>query len=132
MSSQAIPAQPDLATAPWSPLYRAIWDYGRDVRGRILAAVFLLTAPEPIKPGVPRFAGQAINTVQMSGADGMEQTLRWIAAIIGTYALSWALHGPGRILERSVGVRVRQAISDRLYARMVNAPLAWHDKHHSG
>ena len=120
------------AGTSWSTLYRAIWEHGRDVRGRMLAAVFLLVASQLVKLGVPWFAAQAINTVQLGGARSLHDASVWIAFIIGAYAVSWALHGPGRILERSVGVRVRQAISDALYARLVNAPLAWHDKHHSG
>jgi ABC-type multidrug transport system fused ATPase/permease subunit len=116
----------------WSTLYRHIWHFGRGARGKMFLAVFLLTASQLIKLGVPWFAAQAINTVQLAGPDSLNEAGRWIAAIIGTFALSWALHGPGRVLERSVGVRVRQGISDDLYGRLVNAPLAWHDKHHSG
>lgn len=42
------------------------------------------------------------------------------------------MHGPGRILERNVGVRVRERLADTLYGRIAAAPLAWHDSHHSG
>jgi ABC-type bacteriocin/lantibiotic exporter with double-glycine peptidase domain len=40
------------------------------------------------------------------------------------------LHGPGRVIERSVAVRVRRALSDRLYARTTQAPLQWHEAQH--
>jgi ATP-binding cassette subfamily B protein len=56
----------------------------------------------------------------------------WIATLTGVYLLSWMLHGPGRILERNVGVRVRESLADQLYTRLAAAPLAWHDGHHSG
>jgi len=52
--------------------------------------------------------------------------------LVGIYLLSWVVHGPGRILERNVGLRVREEVADALYARIATAPLAWHDGHHSG
>jgi ABC-type multidrug transport system fused ATPase/permease subunit len=39
---------------------------------------------------------------------------------------------PDSLLARNVGVKVREALADRLYARIAAAPLAWHDSHHSG
>ncbi|WP_253950460.1 ABC transporter transmembrane domain-containing protein, partial [Methylibium sp. T29] len=71
----------------------------------------------------------AINALQ--GGD-LRAAGRWIAALAALYLLSWAAHGPGRILERNVGLRVREALADALYARIAAAPLAWHDGHHSG
>ena len=46
--------------------------------------------------------------------------------------LVWALHGPARVLERGVALRVRRSVADRLYVRLSQAPLTWHDRHHSG
>ncbi|RYF33662.1 MAG: ABC transporter ATP-binding protein, partial [Comamonadaceae bacterium] len=57
---------------------------------------------------------------------------RWIALLMAVYLVSWLLHGPGRVLERNVGVRVRETLADTLYARIAGAPLAWHAGHHSG
>lgn len=42
------------------------------------------------------------------------------------------LHGPGRVMERMVGVKVRQGVTDALFDRLSHAPLSWHDRHHSG
>jgi len=52
--------------------------------------------------------------------------------VVGVVLLSWLLHGPGRVIERSVGIRVRQNVSDALYAKLSHLPLAWHESHHSG
>ena len=56
----------------------------------------------------------------------------WVAAILLISVCAWALHGPGRILERNVGVRVRQQLAQSLHLRLANAPLAWHERNHSG
>ncbi|MBT2332691.1 ABC transporter ATP-binding protein [Variovorax paradoxus] len=110
-------------------LYAALWRFAAGARGQLLGATALLGVSQLIRLTLPYLAGQAINALQRNefGAAG-----RWIATLAGVYIGAWALHGPGRILERNVGVKVREALADRLYARIAAAPLAWHDGHHSG
>ena len=36
------------------------------------------------------------------------------------------------MIERIVGLRVRHALADRLYARLARTPLAWRERHHAG
>jgi ABC-type multidrug transport system fused ATPase/permease subunit len=110
-------------------LYAALWHFAAGARGQLLGATALLASSQLIRLTLPYLAGQAINALQRNefGAAG-----RWIATLAGVYVGAWALHGPGRILERNVGVKVREAVADRLYARIAAAPLVWHDSHHSG
>ncbi|WP_431112021.1 ABC transporter ATP-binding protein [Variovorax paradoxus] len=110
-------------------LYAALWHFAAGARGQLLGATALLGASQLIRLTLPYLAGQAINSLQQNefGTAG-----RWIATLAGVYVGAWALHGPGRILERNVGVKVREALADRLYARIAAAPLVWHDSHHSG
>ncbi|OAK60864.1 multidrug ABC transporter ATP-binding protein [Variovorax paradoxus] len=95
----------------------------------MLGATALLAMSQLIRLALPYLAGQAINALQRGELSGAG---RWIAALAGVYVGAWALHGPGRILERNVGMRVRETLADQLYARIAAAPLAWHDGHHSG
>lgn len=110
-------------------LYRALWRHAEGARGQLLGAALLLTTSQLLRLALPWLAGLAINALQ--GGD-LRAAGRWIAALAALYLLSWAAHGPGRILERNVGLRVREALADALYARIAAAPLAWHDGHHSG
>jgi ATP-binding cassette subfamily B protein len=110
-------------------LYRALWLHAIGRRGQLLGATGLLSGAQLLRLAMPWLAGQAINRLQhgdMAGAG------RWIGLLIGVYLLSWLLHGPGRILERNVGVRVRERLADELYARIAMAPLAWRGGRHSG
>jgi len=110
-------------------LYRALWRHAAGTRGHLLGAASLLSAAQLLRLTMPWLAAQAINALQH---DNMAAAGRWIAYLVGIYLLSWLLHGPGRILERNVGVRVRERLSDQLYARIAGAPLAWRDGRHSG
>ena len=110
-------------------LYGALWLYAAGARRQLLGATALLTASQLMRLTMPWLAGQAINALQ---AGSLADSARWIGALAGIYVLSWTVHGPGRILERNVGVRVRESLADDLYGRIASAPLAWHDGHHSG
>lgn len=110
-------------------LYRALWRHADGTRGSLLGAAGLLSAAQLLRLTMPWLAAQAINALQQ---DDLATSGRWIACLIGIYLLSWCLHGPGRVLERNVGVRVRVRLTDQLYARIAAAPLAWRDGRHSG
>ncbi|WP_420992387.1 ATP-binding cassette domain-containing protein [Cupriavidus sp. 30B13] len=110
-------------------LYRALWRHAHGVRAHMLGAAGLLSAAQLLRLTMPWLAAQAINALQQGN---METAGRWIVYLVGIYLLSWLLHGPGRVLERNVGVRVRERLADQLYARVAAAPLAWRDGRHSG
>ncbi|MCM5682709.1 ABC transporter ATP-binding protein/permease [Schlegelella sp. S2-27] len=113
-------------------LYRHVWHHAQGMRLRWTGAMSLLVGSQLLKLCVPWLAAQAINTIQTGGQAGLAQAAIWIAAIVGIYVAVWSMHGPGRVLERSVGVQVRRGISGALYAKLTRVPLAWHDRHHSG
>ena len=123
------------ATAPSIPaghsartlhLYRELWHHAAGARGRLLLASAMLVASQIVKLAVPWLAAQAIDTLQhASGTDGLRGCLPWVAAVIGVYVACWLLHGPGRVIERSVAIRVRRSLGDALQRRLSEAPLAW-------
>ena len=110
-------------------LYAALWHFAAGARRQLLGATALLASSQLIRLTLPYLAGQAINALQRSEFAGAG---RWIGTLAAVYVGAWALHGPGRILERNVGLKVRERLADALYARIAAAPLAWHDGHHSG
>ncbi|MDM0043790.1 ABC transporter ATP-binding protein [Variovorax dokdonensis] len=114
---------------PFRDLYGALWRQAEGVRGTLLSAMGLLVGSQLLRLSIPWLAGQAINALQ---AQNFGISGRWITALALVYVLAWCLHGPGRILERNVALRVREGLADQLYARIAAAPLAWHEGHHSG
>jgi ATP-binding cassette, subfamily B, bacterial len=121
-----------LAVSGLSALYRAFWTYARGQRHKVLASSSLLVGSQLVKLAIPWLAAQAINAVQLSGTQGLQQAGGLILLILLAACVSWALHGPGRVIERSVGIHVRANLADRLYRRVAALPLAWHEAHHTG
>lgn len=127
----AVPMSADRPT-PLRALYRQMWHHAAGQRGRLAGALSLLGGSQLLKLAMPLLAARAINALQTGGAEALPQAGLCIAAILGLYALVWAMHGPARVIERSVALHVRRNLADGLYARLSAAPMAWHDQHHSG
>jgi ABC-type multidrug transport system fused ATPase/permease subunit len=126
---------PQAPASPRNPiddgLYRNVWRHARGARLALVGSMLLLVASQLVKLVVPWCAAQAVDALQAGGPDRLPRALAWIGAVLAACVASWALHGPGRVLERRVGMRVRQSMADTLYARLAAAPLAWHERHHS-
>src|SRR5262245_23221339 len=84
-------------------LYAAIWRFAAGARMRYIFALLLLVASQSIKLLVPWLAAQAINTVQVGGTDQLVKAGLITMSIFLVYVCAWAMHGPGRIMERNVG-----------------------------
>ena len=130
-------ALPDAAADPAAAetvsvatLYRRMWRYAEGARGMLLLSSAMLVGSQLVKLLVPWLTAQAINTLQRGGPASAADCLPWIGGIVGVYLVCWALHGPGRVIERTVSLRVRRALTDTLYARLSEAPLAWHATQH--
>ena len=113
-------------------LYRHIWRHAEGARLRMGVALSMLGSSQLLKLAMPWMAAQAINAIQTAGRDGLYTAGGWIGGIIGLYCCVWMLHGPGRVIERTVALRVRRSLADALYTKLSKAPLSWHDQHHSG
>jgi ABC-type multidrug transport system fused ATPase/permease subunit len=112
-------------------LYRGVWRYAQGARVAMLASMALLMASQLVRLAVPWFAAQAIDALQKGGPGSLMRALEWVGCVMGASIGAWMLHGPGRVLERRVGMRVRESLSDELYTRLTAAPLGWHERHHS-
>jgi len=113
-------------------LYRDLWLYAGSGRRLIAAAFALLLTSQLFKLAVPYLSGRAINVLQQHGLDGLRSAGLLLLLVLGATIASWLLHGPGRVLERNVALRVRQRLSAELIERTLSLPLAWHARNHTG
>lgn len=113
-------------------LYRDVWQLLRGRRRIFVGAVVLLIAAQVVLLAVPYLSGRALNALQLQGTGGMSQAAGWLSLVLVVAGASWVLHGPGRFLERSAALTIRQRMSAQLIARLFELPLSWHENHHSG
>lgn len=112
-------------------LFRAFWHHAAGRRRLSITSNLMLVSSQLVKLTIPWLAAQAINAIQ-TGNGSLQQAGVLMGLILLASIAAWALHGPGRIIERSVGIAVREKLADDLYARLARLPLAWHERHHSG
>lgn len=112
-------------------LYRELWRAAAGARLTLVVAFLMLAASQFGHLAKPWLAARAIDTLQLRGASGLDQAAYWLLALLGAVVGTWTLHGPGRILERNVALRVRSRVADELLQALFRLPLAWHDQHHS-
>ena len=110
-------------------LYRSLWRFASGSRLALIGGAALLVGSQLMRLALPWFVARAIDVLQVGGPDVGRRAGGWICALLATAALTWVLHGPGRILERAVGVRVRRNVSAALFDKLASAPLSWHDRH---
>ncbi|KQW02652.1 ABC transporter ATP-binding protein [Rhizobacter sp. Root1221] len=115
-----------------SGLYRHVWMHARGARLQFGVALSMLGGSQLLKLATPWLAAQAINSIQTGGRAALPAAGLWIAAIVALQVVTWVLHGPARVMERAVALRVRRNVADGLYVQLANAPLTWHEAHHSG
>ena len=112
-------------------LYRNLWQYASGAKPQLLLSTALLVGSQLVKLGVPWFAAQAINALQQNGPGAAQRAAGFIALVMLTFVAAWAMHGPGRLIERAVGIRIRTAHADAMFAKLMRVPMAWHDQHSS-
>jgi ATP-binding cassette subfamily B protein len=113
-------------------LYRDLWRLMQGERHIFLGAVLLLVAAQSILLVVPVISARALNALQLHGRDGLHDAGFWLGTVLLVAISSWALHGPGRILERRAAMTVRRRMSATLTECLFTLPLAWHAANHSG
>ena len=113
-------------------LYKELWRLARGGRHMLIGACALLISAQLVLLAGPYFAGKAINALQLQGTAGLRHAGMYLACVLLLTAGSWVLHGPGRVLERNVAVRVRRQLSRSLLERLLVLPLSWHERNQSG
>jgi ATP-binding cassette, subfamily B, bacterial len=113
-------------------LYKAFWRHAAGNRPLVAVFLSLLFLAQAVRLAIPWFFGEAVNALQTSGTQDMALAGWNMAMMFGTCVLAWSMHGPGRVLERFMAIRIREKFADALYAKALALPLRWHESHHSG
>lgn len=113
-------------------LYRELWRLIRGERSKFVGAVVLLTSAQLGLIAIPYASGRAIDALQIGGGQALAGAGKWLLLSLAIAAGSWLLHGPGRVLERSIALTVRRRMSALLVGQLTHLPLSWHESHHSG
>jgi ABC-type multidrug transport system fused ATPase/permease subunit len=113
-------------------LPRALWRAAEGRRRQLFLYILMLTAAQLVMLAIPFLFGKAIDAVQRGGEANLIAGAEFMAGVLGASLLSWALHGPARVLERTVALQVRRRVAAVTIRHVLALPLAWHERTHSG
>ena len=117
-----------------SALLSALWKYAAGRRHILLTYTCLFIAANVTLLIEPIVIGKLLNTVQQAAEQPspLQSIIRFLITIVLLTIGFWILHGPARVMERSLAFHVRVQFVDHLYRIISHLPIQWHKNHHSG
>lgn len=117
---------------PYFDLIKAVWQHGKPWRkwivvyylAYVIAMFFLSVGPYAL--------GRAIDVLQHFTPDRLNEVVYWMLISVAVLLLFWAFHGPARVKEREVAMKIQQTYRESIYTKLTQLPLKWHQDHHSG
>jgi len=117
---------------PYVALLRTAWQYARQDRRRYVLVYSLFLLANVIGAVYPLLFGWFIETIQRRDSDVLETVYLYGGCFLGLKLAEWCLHGPSRIMERTLAFSVSKNFLEELYHQTLNLPVRWHKEHHSG
>ena len=113
-------------------MIRTIWHYGQRWRKAIVGYYLAYIIAQIFWSLGPFAFGSAINVLQHFHPGRLHEVLLWLGLSVAVVFVFWVFHGPARIVERTIALRIQQAFRLHVYGKMTQLPLPWHQDHHSG
>ena len=117
---------------PYIDLIKAVWQNGKPWRkwiviynlAYVVGMVFLSIGPYAL--------GRAIDVLQHFTPGRLHEVIYWMLVSVAVLVLFWVFHGPARVKEREVAMKIQQTYREHIYKKLTQLPLKWHQDHHSG
>lgn len=117
---------------PYFDLIKAVWQHGLPWRQWILTYNAAYVIAMVLLSVEPYALGRAIDVLQHFSANRLHEVVYWMLITVAVLMLFWAFHGPARIKEREVALKIQQTYRENIYEKLTQLPLKWHQHHHSG
>ncbi len=114
-------------------MFRKMWEFKEDLRNKILL-MWLLSMSSRLVWMIPAFVfGLLINEVSKGNiGENLTKIYSLLLALFTAPVVGWLLHGPSRVMERSIGYKLDRHYKSYLYNAVLALPLTWHTDHDSG
>lgn len=121
-----------LATQPILRLVGTCWQHAGERRPRYLLFVLMSCLAQVALLAKPYFFGKSFDAIQLGGPHIIDNVLVWMLPYGLMSLLFWSLHGPARIMERTLAFGIRRRFFAYHYRHIRKLPLKWHQDHHAG
>lgn len=117
---------------PYFGLIATVWEHGAPFR-RIIIGYYLAFIIAQVSFSLSPYAfGRTIDVLQNFASGRLNEVIFWLVAGVMVLLVFWIFHGPARVIERQVALKIQQTFKLKLYEQLTHLPLKWHQDHHSG
>jgi ABC-type multidrug transport system fused ATPase/permease subunit len=117
---------------PYISLLRTAWRYARDEKKKYLLIYIMFICANAIYLLNPILFGWFLGRLQSDRNHVLHNALLYGGAYIGLKFLQWCLHGPARIMERTLSFHLSRNFLQEKYHQVLHLSVKWHQDHHSG
>lgn len=117
---------------PYFNLFKTVWQNGKPWHRQIVGYYLAYILAQGLLSIGPYAFGRTIDLLQHFSQENLRQIIFWLVFGVALHPLFWLFHGPARVVERKVALRIQQSFMQTLYERLTQLPLKWHQNHHSG
>ncbi len=117
---------------PYFDLIRTVWRYGIPWHKSIIGYYISYVIAQAALGLSPYAFGRTIDVLQNFKPERLPEVIFWLVAGVVVMLLFWIFHGPARIVERNIALKIQQTYRLNLYEQLTRLPLNWHQDHHSG
>jgi len=117
---------------PYFSMINTVWNYGAKWRFSIIGYYSAYIIAQGFFSLSPYAFGRTIDVLQNFEASRLKEVIFWLVVSVVVLLLFWIFHGPARLVERNVALKIQQEFRLKLYEKLSNLPLKWHQDHHSG
>ena len=127
-----LPSMNRKSSIPYFHLIRTCWHYAGKRRWQMVVFILMTIGANIANSLQPYVVGRLINRLQQGGDNLMHEAVFWLSVSVGIMVVFWALHGPSRLIERSVSFHIRNRFLQHYYDLITWLPMHWHHEHHTG
>ncbi len=115
-------------------LAKKTWEHSKGNRKNVVLYLVLSSFSSIISFVEPLIIGMILNIIQEQGlnSSNVGTIILYLTSFIVLTLLSWAFHGPSRVIERKNAFLVKANYKMFLLRGTMNLPAQWHVDHHSG
>lgn len=117
---------------PYFNLIRSVWHYGANWRFAIVGYYLAFIIAQFFMSLSPYAFGRSVDVLQNFAPHRLKEVIFWLSMDVLFVLIFWLFHGPARVLERHVALKIQQSYRLKLYEGLTHLPLKWHQDHHSG
>lgn len=117
---------------PYLSLLSISWKYARSERRKLVLVYIMFVGANVIFSMNPLLLGWFVSKVQSDTSAILKNAFIYVGFYIALKLLEWSLHGPARVMERTLAFSISRNFIHEKYHQVLHLSPKWHQDHHSG